>query len=71
MLWVEIHTPKIFKLKFARSFLQFIVEIGEKYVLNPFFDILEAKLASKIENAVVDPPIVLSPKRDFQIAIFY
>ena len=75
MLLVEIHKPKNFKLNFSRSFLQLIVEIGEKYALNPLFNILEAQLAPKnrkLKSAVVDPLIVLSPssKRDFQIAIF-
>ena len=75
MLLVEIHKPKIFKLIFSHSFLQIIVEIGEKYALNSLFDILEAQLASKnrkLKSAVVDPPIVLSPsnERDFQITIF-
>ena len=75
MLLVEIDKPKNFKLNFSRSFLQIIVEIGEKYALNPLFNILEAQLASKkrkLKSAVVDLPIVLSPssKRDFQIAIF-
>ena len=44
MLLVEIHKPEIFKLKFFRSFLQVMVEIGEKYALEP---LLEAKFASK------------------------
>ena len=39
-----------FKLNFSRSFLQIILEIGEKYPLNPLFDIVEAQLASKIEK---------------------
>ena len=58
MLLVEIHKPEIFKLNFSRSFLQIIVEIGEKYALKPLFDILEAKIASKnqiLKSAVVDP----------------
>ena len=75
MLLVEIQKHKNFKLNFSRFFLQIIVEIGEKYALNPLFNILEAQLASKnrkLKSAVVDPPIGLSPssKRDFQIAIF-
>ena len=45
VLLVEIHKPEIFKLNFSRSFLQIIVQIGEKYTLKPLFDILEAKLA--------------------------
>ena len=60
MLLVEIHKPKNFKLNFSRSFLQIIVEIGEKYALNPLFNILEAQLASKnrkLKSAVVDPPL--------------
>ena len=58
VLLVEIHTPKNFKLNFSRSFLQIIVEIGEKYALNPLFNILEAQVASinrKLKRAVVDP----------------
>ena len=58
MLLVEIDKPKNFKLNFSRSFLQIIVEIGEKYALNPLFNILEAQLASKnrkLKSAVVDP----------------
>ena len=75
VLLLEIDKPKKFKLNFSRSFLHIIVEIGEKYTLNPFFNILEVQLASKnrkLKSAVVDPHIVLSPssKRDFQIAIF-
>ena len=57
MLLVEIHEPKNFKLNFSRYFLQIIVEIGEKYALNPLFNILEAQLASKnqkLKSAVVD-----------------
>ena len=50
VLLVEIDKPKNFKLDFSRSFLQIIVEIGEKYALNPLFNILEAQIASKIEN---------------------
>ena len=50
MCGVEIHKPEIFKLIFSRSFLQTIVEIGEKYPLIPLFDIVEAKLASKNRN---------------------
>ena len=60
MLLVEIHKPTIFKLIFFRSFLQTIVEIGEKYALIPLFDIMEAKLASKnrkMKSAIVDPPL--------------
>ena len=60
MLLVEIHKPKIFKLNFSHSFLQIIVEIGEKYALNLLFNILEAYLASKnrkLKSAVVDPPL--------------
>ena len=56
----EIDKPKNFKLNFSRSFLQIIVEIGEKYDLIPLFDILEAKLAlknRKLKSAVVDPPL--------------
>ena len=45
VLLVEIHKSEIFQLIFSRSFLQTIVEIGEKYALIPLFDILEAKLA--------------------------
>ena len=45
VLLVEIDKPKNFKLNFSRSFLQIIVEIGEKYALNPLFNILEARLA--------------------------
>ena len=45
VLLVEIHKPKNFKLNFSRSFLQIIVEGGEKYALNPLFNILEAQLA--------------------------
>ena len=59
VLLVEIHKPKNFKLIFSRSFLQIIVEIGEKYAQNPLFNILEAQLASKnrkLKSAVVDPP---------------
>ena len=71
---VKIHKPEIFKLKFFRSFLQVMVEIGEKYALKPLFDILEAKFASKnrkLKSAVVDPHYTYpSSKRDFQIAIF-
>ena len=75
VLLVEIDKAKNFKLIFFCSFLQIKVEIGEKYALNPLFNILEAQWASKnwkLKRAVVDPPIVLSPssKRDFQIAIF-
>ena len=50
VLLVEIHKPKNFKLNFSRSFLQIIVEIGEKYGLNPLFNLLEIQLAPKIEN---------------------
>ena len=60
VLSVEIHKPKNYKLKFYRSFLQIVVEIGEKYALNPLFNILEAQLASKnrkLKSAVVDPPL--------------
>ena len=62
MLLVEIHKPKNFKLNFSRSFLQIIVEIGEKYALRPLFNILEAKLAlknRKLKSAVVDPPCAI------------
>ena len=58
VLLVEIDKLKNFKLNFSRSFLQIIVEIGEKYTLNPLFNILEAQLASKnrkLKSAVVDP----------------
>ena len=62
MLLVEINKTEIFKLKFSRSFLQIIVEIGEKYALNPLFNTLEAKLPSKnrkLKSAVVDPPCAI------------
>ena len=64
MLLVEIHKLKNFKLNFSRSFLQIIVEIGEKYALNPLFNILEAQLASKnqkLKSGVVDPPYCAIP----------
>ena len=58
MLLVEIHKSKNFELNFSRFFLQIIVEIGEKYALNPLFNILQAQLASKnrkLKSALVDP----------------
>ena len=60
VILVKIHKPKNFKLNFSCSILQIIVEIGEKYALNPLFHILEAQLASKnrkLKSAVVDPPL--------------
>ena len=71
MLLVEIDKPKNFKLNFSRSFLQIIVEIGEKYALNPLLNILEVQLVSK--NRKLKSAVVLCyplSKRDFQIAIF-
>ena len=59
VLLVEIRKPKNFKLNFFRAFLKIIVEIGEKYALNPLFNILEAQIASKnrkLKSAVLDPP---------------
>ena len=52
MLLVEIHKPESFNLSFLRSFLQIMVEIGEKYALKSLFDVLEAKLASKNRKLV-------------------